>query len=426
MNQNTSLSKIKAQYFDGLQSEPFFVELTLPKVDSQILSISTFHYVDISDSTSKIKVKGEIPLANIGEIEETATGLRIELKTKNSAVSAQIFIIHIPVEQRIFLQLWRKYQSEHTRFGGLKNFMQGPKFWMSLVAVAALTFVLYIQGLNYLHHITPRSYDHYLGDQAHSEFFSKLPKCESPELVRFFEKSEDLLQKQDDYFPIKIHLVNDHLVNAMALPGGNVYVFKGLIEKSNSPEEVLGVLAHEIAHVENRHSVQNLQKSTGTILLSSLIFGTLFEGVEILEMGEVFTEILTGVVLMKFSREFEVEADAKAVERLQRVGLSVSGMKDFFMRMSHGHESSGENPKEESKESPMSTWASYVSTHPSHQDRIQRFDSAIKKQEQNGEFKLSEQALQKSLFLNDIHWDNLKMTCPESKPFNWKDLFEFK
>jgi predicted Zn-dependent protease len=110
-------------------------------------------------------------------------------------------------------------------------------------------------------------------------------------------------------YDYNIIVLDDTQVNAFTIPGGNIYVFKGLISFCDSPEQLAAVLAHEMGHVEKRHTVNRLVREFGLSILFSIITGG--DGVLLSDLYQ--TLISTG-----FSRSQEKEADQFALELAQR------------------------------------------------------------------------------------------------------------
>lgn len=127
------------------------------------------------------------------------------------------------------------------------------------------------------------------------------------------------------FYRYEFHVVEDAVVNAYALPGGFVVVHSGLIAATARPEELAAVLAHEVQHVELRHSLKNLVKQFGLVALWSLTTGDLGATVA----GEAAQRMLG----LSFSREAEREADEKGVTALLTAGIDPSGMPAFFGRL---------------------------------------------------------------------------------------------
>jgi predicted Zn-dependent protease len=124
-------------------------------------------------------------------------------------------------------------------------------------------------------------------------------------------------------YPFKVYLVDSGVVNALALPGGSIVVFRGLLEKTRSPEELAGVLAHEMQHVLKRHGIRHIVEDSGTGLLLSAVSGD--------ASGTIFTAQAAATLgRLRYSRQDESEADAEGMKLLRRAGIDVNGMVAMF------------------------------------------------------------------------------------------------
>jgi Zn-dependent protease with chaperone function len=123
-----------------------------------------------------------------------------------------------------------------------------------------------------------------------------------------------------------VHVADDETLNAFAMPGGIIVVHTGLISATKSPEELAGVLAHEVQHVELRHSIRGLIKDLG------------LKGLWLVVTGDVGSTLAGQAALqltsLKFSRDDEREADEKGFDALVGAGINPSGMPAFFRTMS--------------------------------------------------------------------------------------------
>ena len=122
-----------------------------------------------------------------------------------------------------------------------------------------------------------------------------------------------------------VRVVNLEMVNAFAFPGGQIVIAEGLLRSAESPDEVAGVLAHEMGHVLHRHSTAAMIEALGLAFLFGALLGDFGTGV-IGGAGET-------LVGLTFRREAEAEADERALELLGRAGISSRGLADFFERM---------------------------------------------------------------------------------------------
>lgn len=148
-------------------------------------------------------------------------------------------------------------------------------------------------------------------------------------------------------------VVKDSQINAFAIPGGYIFVFHGLLAQVNSIEELAGVLAHEIAHVEKNHFFKDIRKVQAMELAT--IAAILLGGPEAAVMAQAAAFNLQ----LQYSRENENEADAAALIYLQRAGYPPEGLVQFFKTLVVYEKF---NP-------PM--FPSYFSTHPGVEERIQ-------------------------------------------------------
>jgi Zn-dependent protease with chaperone function len=143
-------------------------------------------------------------------------------------------------------------------------------------------------------------------------------------------------------------------VNAFAAPGGVVVVFTGLLRTADSAEEVAGVLAHEIAHVELRHSLRQLVKVAGLRVLFSAVLG---DYGQLAGWGAQLTEL-------KFSRDAEREADARGLARLVEARIDPQGLPRFFTKL-------------EKTEGAAASLPAVLSTHPATRERLEALGAAI-------------------------------------------------
>ena len=163
-------------------------------------------------------------------------------------------------------------------------------------------------------------------------------------------------------YEYRFHILDDASVNAFALPGGQVFVHSGLILRADRPEEVAGVLAHEIAHVQERHSLRALIERLGLSVLAQLVIGDAsgIQGVLVSSAPEL--------IGLKFSRDFEREADETGFRYLVRSGMDPTGMASMFRKLKDDEEAGM------GALAGVSDAMSLLSTHPAAQERFDRLD----------------------------------------------------
>ncbi len=133
-------------------------------------------------------------------------------------------------------------------------------------------------------------------------------------------------EKKD--IPWRVTILNSPVVNAFALPGGYVYVTRGLLALANTEAEVAGVLAHEVGHVIARHGAQRQSRATGIGLLGALA-GILTQSGDVFRLGQT----VGGMYLAGYSRDQEFEADELGVKYLGRAGYPREAMAIFLARL---------------------------------------------------------------------------------------------
>lgn len=141
------------------------------------------------------------------------------------------------------------------------------------------------------------------------------------------ELGERLVAAKATPYTYRFHLANDSSVNAFAMPAGYVVVHRGLIEKAATADEVAGVLAHEIEHVEQRHSLRGMVQALGFHAVWLVLTGDIGGGVA----GEGVRQ-LAG---LHFSREQESAADAGAYQRLVAAKIDPRGLASFFTALAN-------------------------------------------------------------------------------------------
>jgi predicted Zn-dependent protease len=197
-----------------------------------------------------------------------------------------------------------------------------------------------------------------LGANYASQINAQLPIVQDPEVNRYINVLGDSIAKLSDDRSLDWHfyVVDSREVNAFAVPGGYVYVNRGLIERAGSLSELAGVLGHEIAHVTERHSIQQMQKAQTANV--GVTLACVLTNVCNSQATGALVNLAGGAVFAKFSRDDEAEADQKAIEYTVRADISPNGIWQMFERL-----------LEERRTRPDAV-SGFFSTHPLEEDRI--------------------------------------------------------
>lgn len=143
---------------------------------------------------------------------------------------------------------------------------------------------------------------------------------------------------------------NDSIMNAFCTPGGYIYIYTGILRFLDNEAEFAGVLAHEIAHADLRHSTRQMTKIYGIQVLLQIIAGD----------RQMIKEVTAGIINLKFSREHETEADYNSVMYLCPTDYNAAGGAGFFRKI----QALG-----------GSKVPAFLSTHPNPTNRIEHFEN---------------------------------------------------
>lgn len=192
-----------------------------------------------------------------------------------------------------------------------------------------------------------------LGDPAQ---FPLLSETEYPAAHQHLERIRDELLasgkvKYEDRFPWTVRIIdNDSVLNAFATPGGYMYFYTGIIHFLEDEAEFAGVMAHEMAHCDRRHSTDNMTKQYGISIMLGMLLGN-NPG----QLAEIAAGLANGLSSLAFSRQNEYEADQYAVKYMSATDYDPRGLAGFFEKMD-GHP----------------TPPTFLSTHPSPEDRVEQ------------------------------------------------------
>lgn len=164
--------------------------------------------------------------------------------------------------------------------------------------------------------------------------------------------------------PYTFYIVNSDVVNAFAIPGGYVYINRGLIERADNVSEVAGVLGHEIGHVVERHAVERLQRAQNANTMLGVLYGVLLRrNPGTVEQAGI--QIGGNAVFAGYSRDAEREADRVAVGYLVKSGYAPRGMVTMFQQLME---------QQRTQPSKVEQW---FATHPLSQERITNTQATI-------------------------------------------------
>ena len=320
-----------AAYFDGVTNRKHRVELRFGPVldiveDGAIIATWPFDSIRLVDGPSGLLRFGSVsaePLARL-EVADAATAQELVRHCKSLEV-------------------------------GRGPRQVGRIVGWSLAAVCSIVAIV-IYGIPYaadrLAPLVPYGVEKRIGEAVDGQvrilFGGKI--CDGAEGRAAFKKLVGQLQSASGIgLPLEAEVLSAPIPNAVALPGGKVYMLDGLLQKAENADEIAGVLAHEIAHVHHRDGLRRLIQTGGTSFLIGLLFGDIFGGTALIFAAQ-------SILDARYSRETEQSADRVAAEVMQKLGRSPRPMAELLLRVTGTQGKGG---------------LSIVSSHPLTEDRLE-------------------------------------------------------
>ena len=206
-----------------------------------------------------------------------------------------------------------------------------------------------------------------MGTQYAQQINAQLPIVSDPEINRYINVLGDSIARlaDDRQLEWRFFVVDSKEVNAFAVPGGFIYVNRGLIERTREMDQLAGVLGHEIGHVTRRHSIDQMQKAQKANI--GVTLACVLTRVCDTQASQALINVAGGAVFASFSRGDENEADVEAVKNVVRAGINPDGIPEMFQIL-----------LDERNSRPAGV-AAWFATHPLEEDRIQHSRAEIAK-----------------------------------------------
>ncbi len=263
--------------------------------------------------------------------------------------------------------------------------------FLAALASLGLGVFLYRFGLPLLAvlitHLIPISWDQQLGNAVIEQLAPPQERCTDPDLLRVLDNMTSQLTATQAENPYDFHVIviDAPMVNAFAVPGGYVVFFRGLLQQTRTPDELAGVLAHEVQHILQRHTTRTIVQEASTGVLVAALFG---DPSAVAAFGLNAARLLGR---LGYSRRHEEEADTEGMRMILAAGIEPAGMINFFRQLlEQGHD--------------PSDFGAYWTTHPPTQERIERLTRLV--EQSSGE--LRGRSAQRFSYLD---WDATKMVC---------------
>jgi Zn-dependent protease with chaperone function len=257
--------------------------------------------------------------------------------------------------------------------------------WSLAAAASIVLVVLYGVPLaaDRLAPLVPESFERRFGDIAEQQvklvFGQKV--CNSAAGQAVFDKLVTTLRNAAGLdTSVQSAVVSSEIPNALALPGGKIFVFDSLIAKANGPDEIAGVIAHELGHLKHRDNMRGLIYNGGTSFLIGLLFGDITGSSAVIFASRT-------LVTSSYSREAETAADTFSIAVMQKLGRPPKAMGELMLRVTGKEGGKG---------------LTIISTHPLTEDRLARMSK-------------EDQTARGAPLLTDAEWQALKGICGKGK-----------
>ncbi|HRI01583.1 MAG TPA: M48 family metallopeptidase [Saprospiraceae bacterium] len=307
-------------YFDGKTSAPKSAKFEIKRDELWIYIVNNDNFTEEKDN--------ELYVWDIKDCES---------ESSNSQQRYTVYYGDFPKQQiqfngseypelvALFLRKKGRLNSLYTKI------VHGTRGWHILVGVIIIlcSSWLYIRYLSpwvgeKLSLLVPKHLEERLGNASVNGIlnFGPLDSLKSNQLKLFMDE----LNLVKDY-DVKAYYVNSEVVNALAAPGGHIVVFDGIMEKIDCYDQLVALLAHEAAHVNNRHSLKSIGRSVSAYLILSAITG------DVAGSSGVLLEQAAQLNQLSYARKDETQSDEIAILELHKLGLDPSAMMNLLDKL---------------------------------------------------------------------------------------------
>jgi len=212
---------------------------------------------------------------------------------------------------------------------GRRTFKLAGIFLVAFAAISALVWLLSGWTISFLVRQVPVSWEVQLADSAYEEIKERIKPVDDPKLTAELRAWVERLAAvvPDHRYRFQVQIIDDPVPNALALPGGRILVTTGLFAVAERPEEIAGVLAHEMAHVTRRHGLRKIITTAGPYYVLKVFVSDRRGFVSLISNGSQL------LVRQSFSRELEREADELGWHYLEAANIDPRGLADFLRKL---------------------------------------------------------------------------------------------
>lgn len=235
-----------------------------------------------------------------------------------------------------------------------------------VVFVAAAVFVFFVARARAQFSLVSVEQEIEIGRETNARVRKEMPELRDAQVTAYVRRIGERLARQaaGPEYPYSFSIADYREINAFALPGGPVWLHRGVLHAATNESQVAGVLAHEVAHIAQRHAAGQLTKGLVANLGLGLLGAVLGNGGGA-GAAQTAAALLANGVFLKFSRDDEREADLAGLQLMRRAGWDGRGMVELFEILQR---EGGRNP---------SSVEVFFSSHPPPQDRIERLQAEV-------------------------------------------------
>ena len=368
---------VECEYFDGRSSRPHRVTLTAHERSGELTfravpdenGDSGAHAEPFSIASAGRSTGTDCPAIfwRISDVTYELAGDYLEIRNKRGSDE---FL-------KIFDKQFRQYFISMLRHSGQLSVYQrllngGPGMMVFFtILIIGLIAAGYFRGIPWVAEkavdLLPAEYDRYIGDTFADTYLinAEIDSVRSEQLNRFAA-----LFRWENTTPLDLLVVESGQVNAYALPNGRIVIYSALLDKMENYEELAGLIGHEVAHINHRHSMKMLTRNLAGALFISVILS------DVNGIMTLISENIHSLQTLTYSRRFEYEADRTGTLLLIRNQVDPEGMLQLFSRLSD--------------EDSSLTVPEFLSTHPYNEERMASIRELI--QEKKGKVSENDQA----------------------------------
>ena len=341
---------MEAIYFDGQSSKPHSVNL---KDQMDVLEVifkdsesDIQLYWPYQDITVESFSSGKKTLLSYGDFPQE----RIEINGDHADMYAKIVLRHA---SKI-----KKYEYKITKMEPFKLVITS-----FIVLAATISFYVFFIAPNVAEQavkLIPLSVEAKVGEAMYNNmaFMIGVDTSKSRKLESFYQACGF-----SSNYDIRIDYADNNMVNAFAVPGGQIVVFKGLIKETQQWDELAALMGHELAHVNQRHSFKQIARGVSSYLIISVMTG------DVAGASSVILDYAKQIHELANSRAHEREADMIGLNYLKELRIRPLAMRDLMQRLMDSHE--------EPSSVAIHSNLEYLSTHPLSANRINYIERTV-------------------------------------------------